>query len=115
MRGNGEQAVSSPSVDVDGRADDDAVVELSLPAAEAPADRGLRAMDYGVEINEVDDALDELGVNPGDVIMQVGDRDARDLDPAEVDALLDRAVEKGTAIIWRDPNTGEIHTERLEP
>jgi hypothetical protein len=114
VRGEGDQEVSSPPVDVDVRADDDAVVELSLPAEAGPTGRGLRPKDDGVEVLDADAAMVELGIESGDVILRVGDQETEGLSNSELDDLLDRAGSGELSVMWRTPD-GQLQARRLEP
>lgn len=114
IRGSGDDEVASPHVDVTVPEDADAVIELSLPEAGRPASRGLRAVDVGVEVTDVDDVMNDLGIEAGDVILKVGEHDAHELDAPEVDALLDRAATGELSVMWKTPD-GQIQAQRLQP
>lgn len=114
VRGEGEALVASPTVDVDVPENDDAVVELILPGATGGAAASLRTTADGVEVIGTGPVMQDLGIQPGDVILQVGDQETRELTADGVDALLERAGTGELSVMWRTPG-GELQARRLDP
>jgi len=114
VHGEGVNEVASPTLDVEVPDDDDAVIELVLPAGPKPLQRGLRAIQAGIEVTDTDEVMTALGIEPGDVILRIGDEDAHALDAEEADALLDRAATGELSVMWRTPD-GDITAQRLQP
>ena len=94
--------------------DDDAVIELILPAASPPAGRGLRAVRIGVEVTDTDGLMEDLGIQSGDVILKIGEYDTHDMGTEEVDGLLERVETGELSVMWRTPD-GQITAQRLDP
>ena len=112
--GTGAEEVASPPVDVNVPTDDDAVIELILPAASPPAGRGLRAVRIGVEVTDTDGLMEDLGIQSGDVILKIGEYDTHDMGTEEVDGLLERVETGELSVMWRTPD-GQITAQRLDP
>jgi len=114
VQGEGTEEVASPTLDVEVPANDDAIIELVLPPGPRAPARGLRAVQTGIEVTETDAVMEDLGIQPGDVILQIGDREAHTLDAAEADALLERAATGELSVMWKNPD-GDITAQRLQP